>query len=84
MIDLVMIYGSSGLLMLLIAFVLNLLGKLKHDSYIYNILNGVGGLVLSHYAFLINAIVFTILEGVWGLFGIYGLAKLFFKSRKKK
>ena len=84
MVDLLLIYGSFGLSMLLIGFVLNLIGKLKRDSYIYNMLNAVGGLALSHYAFLINVVVFAILEGVWGIFGIYGLASKFLARKSKK
>lgn len=82
MTTLVTIYGSFGLSLLLIAFVLNLIGKLRKESIFYNLLNAVGGITLAHYAFLINATVFLVLEGIWGLFGIYGLINQFLKSKK--
>ncbi len=70
------IIGIIGLVMLLVAFVLNQLSILNTETKIYNILNVLGGGVLSYYAIILNSIPFLILELVWALFALYKLISL--------
>jgi len=76
------IIGTTGLLLLLSAFVLNLLKRLGTDSVTYYILNVVGCVLLSYYAIVINSIPFLILESVWGLFAIFKLITILLKKNQ--
>jgi hypothetical protein len=73
MVDLILVIGTIGMLILLIAFVLNLLKKIMQDSITYNVLNILAGGILAFYAFVLNSIPFLILEIIWTLFALYKL-----------
>ena len=73
MVDAVIIIGTTGMLFLLVAFVLNLLKKVMQDSVIYNVLNIIGGGLLTYYAYSLSSIPFLILEAIWTLFAAYKL-----------
>lgn len=73
MVDIILIIGTTGMLLLLVAFVLNLLKRVMQDSALYNILNIIGGGLLTYYAYSLNSIPFLILEVVWTLFATYKL-----------
>ncbi len=74
--------GTVGLVLLLSAFVLNQLKWLGPDTITYNVLNFVGGFLLTYYAAVLNSIPFLILESVWALFAFYQLIRLL-KARPK-
>jgi hypothetical protein len=67
--------GSIGVTILLIAFLFNLLGKLKAESKLYALLNFVGASLSCYASFLINYVPFIILEGTWAVVALIGLLK---------
>lgn len=75
------ILGSSGVTLLLIAFLMNLLKKWKQESLPYILLNTIGAGLACASSIVIRFIPFVILEGVWTLVSLIALAGYF---RKKK
>ena len=67
--------NSAGVFLILIAFFLLTLKKIKPEDKSYNILNLVGAILTGYGSYLINAMPFVILECVWGLVAIYALYK---------
>jgi hypothetical protein len=67
--------GSAGVTLLLLAFVLNLLNKLRSDSVAYLLLNIAGAGLAGVSSFLISFWPFVILEGVWVLASLVPLIK---------
>jgi len=63
--------GFIGLTLLLSAFILNQMKKMTATSLVYNLMNAVGGYILTYYAIALNNIPFTILECVWGSVALY-------------
>ena len=72
------IINSSGVSLILLAFLLLTINKLKPEDKTYNVLNLAGAALAGYGSYLINAIPFVILESVWALVAIYAL----FKNRK--
>jgi len=70
------IVGSTGVLLLLLAFFLNLFGILRQDTKSYAVLN-IAGAGLSCYASaLIDYMPFVVLEGTWALVAFAALIRL--------
>jgi len=67
--------GSIGVTILLAAFVLNLLQKLKADSSAYLIMNIAGAGLACVSSVMISFWPFVVLEGVWALASIVPLVK---------
>jgi len=67
--------GTIGVTLLLIAFALNLAGKLKADSYSYLFLNIIGAGLAGVSSYLISFWPFVVLEGVWTLSSLFVLIK---------
>ena len=67
--------NSAGVSLILLAFLLLTLNKLKPEDTTYNLLNLAGAALAGYGSYLINAIPFVILEGVWALVAIYALVK---------
>lgn len=59
--------GFAGVTILLIAFLLNLMGRLSKDELLYMLLNFIGAFLASLASYLIHYIPFIILEGIWTL-----------------
>lgn len=59
------ILGIAGAAVILTGFVLNQLKILKTESFSYDAINLVGGIILVTYAWLIGSIPFVILNAVW-------------------
>lgn len=76
MIELSVIVGSTGVLLLLLAFFLNLFKILMSDTKTYTILNVVGAGLSCYASVLINYMPFVILEGTWALVAFAGLIRL--------
>jgi len=74
------IIGSIGLIMVLLAFALNLFKKFKIDDVSYNSLNLAGAGFLAYYAMVLASIPFLILQLTWAFFSLY---KLTFKLINK-
>lgn len=80
MIDIILAVGLLGAFIQLMAYVLNLFGKISHESIPYISANAFGCILTSYYAVSTQDIPFLVLEMVWGLAAFW---KLFGKVRKK-
>jgi len=74
------IIGFIGVFILLIAFLLNLLGRLSQKSIGYIILNIIGAGLACLASVLINYVPFIILEGTWTIVSIIALINHFRKA----
>ena len=72
--------GFAGVAILLIAFLLNLTGKLSKDGLIYILLNIIGASLACLASWLINYIPFVILEASWTLVSLWALINYFSKK----
>ena len=62
--------GSIGVLLLLIAFVMNLLKRWRESQTVYLVFNALGATLACLYAARTGSVPFVILEGVWALFAV--------------
>lgn len=69
------IINSLGVSLILLAFLLLTIKKLKPEDKAYNLLNLVGAGLACYGSYLINAIPFVLLEGIWALVALFGLLK---------
>lgn len=67
MINVNSVIGIIGLILVLVAFALNLFNKIKESSKTYLWLNIIGCALLFYYSIIIRSIPFAILQGVWAL-----------------
>ena len=74
------IFGSVGVALLLIAFLMNLLKKWSQDSLPYILMNTIGAALACASSVLIHFFPFIILEGTWMLVSLFAFAK-YFKHR---
>jgi len=74
--------GFAGVLMLLIAFLLNLAGKLSKDGLPYIVMNIIGAGLACLASWLINFIPFVILEATWTIVSIIALINYFTKRSR--
>lgn len=65
--------GAFGVSLLLIAFFLNLFGRLRNGAWIYLALNALGAGLACYSAYLIQFMPFVILEGTWCLVALISL-----------
>jgi hypothetical protein len=72
--------GAIGVTLLLVAFFLNLTGKIGKESIVYLFLNVLGAGIACLASVLLRYLPFIILEGCWTLVSAVGLAA----SLKKK
>ena len=73
--------GSAGVVLMLFAFLLNILDKLNNDHPLYIILNIIGGILACTASCMIQYEPFIILEGTWTLISTWALYD-YFKKRK--
>ena len=76
MVEFSVIVGSTGVLLLLLAFFLNLFEILMQDTKTYAILNVVGAGLSCYASVLISYMPFVILEGTWAIETSIGLIRL--------
>ena len=69
------IIGSIGVLLLLGAFALNLIGKLDRASRVYQGLNAVGAGIACYASWRIDYVPFVVLEAVWMSCALAALAR---------
>ena len=69
------IIGSVGVTLILIAFLLNLVGRMAADSRVYLLLNLVGAGLTCLSSIMIEFWPFVVLEAVWALAALAGLAR---------
>ena len=75
------IIGSTGVILMLLAFLLNILDKLDNNHPFYITLNFIGGIFACTASILIQYTPFVILEGTWALISGWALYD-YFKKRK--
>ena len=67
--------GSTGVAILLVAFFLNLFGRLSRSSRTYAAMNAVGAGLACWASWLIGFLPFVILEGTWSAFAVVALLR---------
>ena len=65
--------GSFGVFLILLAYFLNITGKLSSKQLVFILLNLIGAILACLASILLNYWPFIILEGVWALVSIYAL-----------
>lgn len=80
MIDIILAVGLLGAFMQLVAYALNIFGRISHESISYISANAFGCILTSYYAISMQDIPFLLLEMVWGGAAFW---KLFGKVRRK-
>lgn len=70
--------GFTGVFILLVAYLLNLAGKLSKNSLLYILLNLFGAGMACIASYLIHYIPFVILEGTWTVVSLGALINYFF------
>ena len=70
------IIASIGVIILLIAFLLNLYRKLSAESKIYSLLNFIGAGVCCFASYMIRFYPFIILEAIWAFVALVSLFKV--------
>jgi hypothetical protein len=73
MIDANSYIGIAGLVLILLAFALNLFHKISPKSVFYNLLNIAGSGILAYYAVLLKSMPFLVLQLVWGILSLFKL-----------
>jgi hypothetical protein len=69
--------GFTGVFILLIAYLLNLAGKISRTGFSYALLNVVGGGLACLASVLIHYVPFIILEGTWAMVSLIAAIKYF-------
>jgi hypothetical protein len=67
------IIASIGVIILLIAFLLNLYKKLPASSKAYSLMNLIGAAVCGFSSYLIKFYPFVVLESIWAVFALLAL-----------
>jgi hypothetical protein len=70
------IIASVGVIILLIAFLLNLFKKINAESKLYALMNFVGAGLCGYSSYLISFYPFVILEGIWAFVALLSLLKV--------
>ncbi|MEO8886396.1 MAG: hypothetical protein ABI367_10060 [Mucilaginibacter sp.] len=65
------IIASLGVIILLVAFLLNLYKKVKAESRTYTLLNFIGAAMCGVSSYLIRFYPFVVLEGIWAAFALF-------------
>jgi len=72
--------GFAGVLILLIAFLLNLSGKISKDELPYIVMNVAGAALACLASYLIHYMPFVLLEGTWTIVSLFALLQYFRKN----
>ncbi|MEO5673841.1 MAG: hypothetical protein ABIQ74_04275 [Chitinophagales bacterium] len=75
--------ATLGVAMLLLAFLLNLTGLLKHDHWNYLLLNFMGAALSCYASYLISFPPFVILEAIWAIVAAVGMGRKFLAVRSR-
>jgi hypothetical protein len=68
--DIFFVIGVVGMILILLAFLLNQISVWKQNTLLYDSCNALGGFLLVVYAFDGKAWPFVILNGVWTLYSV--------------
>lgn len=80
MLEITTLVGIIGAMIVLIAFIMNQLGKWSRESFAYDFTNATGSVLLVIYALLISSWPFVILNLIWASFSFWGIWESKFKS----
>jgi len=69
--------GFIGVFLILLAYILNEIGKTTNKNLVYILLNLIGASIACLASVLLNYMPFIILEGVWALVSLNSLIKYF-------
>jgi hypothetical protein len=69
--------SGLGVLFILLGFVLTTFKRISSDSRPYFIINIIGGILAFWGSILLKSVPFAVLEGIWTIVALYGLAKSF-------
>ena len=76
------IIGSIGVATIIFTYVLLQTGRVKSESLLYSVLNGLGaGLIAFSLLYSFNFSAFVV-EILWVLISLYGIGKYFLKNKK--
>ena len=67
--------GFVGVFQILLAYFLNVTGKVTNNSLIFILLNLIGATMACIASILLDYLPFIILEGIWALIALYSLIK---------
>jgi hypothetical protein len=70
------IIASIGVIILLVAFVMNLTGKLSTKSRLYMLLNLIGAGTCCYASYMVSFYPFVVLEGVWCTVALVSLLRV--------
>ena len=67
--------GFVGVFQILLAYFLNVTGKVTNNSLVFILLNLIGATMACLASILLDYLPFIILEGIWALITVYSLIK---------
>ena len=67
--------GFVGVFQILLAYFLNVTGKVTNNSLVFILLNLIGATMACLASILLDYLPFIILEGIWALIAVYSLIK---------
>jgi hypothetical protein len=70
------IIASIGVIILLVAFLLNLYKKISANSIPYTFMNFLGAAICGFSSYLISFYPFVVLESIWAIFALVSLIKV--------
>lgn len=70
------IIATSGVIILLIAFLLNLAGKLSAQSKVYSLMNFIGAGTCGYASYMISFYPFVVLESIWAIVALISLFRV--------
>jgi len=70
------IIASIGVIVLLVAFLLNLYKKIAPESRAYTLLNFIGATTCGFASYMIGFYPFVFLEGIWAAFALFSFFKV--------
>jgi hypothetical protein len=77
------IVGSIGVAIVILTYILLQTERIRSESLLYSVLNGLGaGLIVLSLCYSFNFSAF-IVEALWVLISLYGVAKYFLKNKKE-
>jgi hypothetical protein len=70
------VIATLGVVILLIAFLLNLYKRLPANSKLYTLMNFIGAAMCGYSSYLISFYPFVVLETIWALFAVASFIKV--------